>query len=57
MQLPRDVAGYRRYVFPLKSYQACGAVKLGKVELNSTFPEPGTSCHRVIPDAATECLH
>ena len=41
MQLPRDVAGSGRHVFPLKSYQACGAVKLGKVELNSTFRHLG----------------
>ena len=26
----RDVVGYRRHVFPLKSYQACGAVKTEK---------------------------
>ena len=41
MQLPRAVAGSRRHVFPLKSYQACGAVKPGKVELNSTFRHRG----------------
>ena len=34
-----------------------GCRKLGKVELNSTFPAPGTSCRRVIPDAGTECFH
>ena len=44
MQLLQDVAGYRNHVFPLKFYQACGAVKPGKVELNSTFPAPRTSC-------------
>ena len=35
-------AGYRRFIFPLKSYRACSAVKPGKVELNSTFPAPGS---------------
>ena len=30
----------------IKSYQVCGAAKPGKVELNSTFPAPGTSCRR-----------
>ena len=41
MQLPRDVVGYRRHAFPLKSYQACDAAKSGKVKLNSTFPARG----------------
>ena len=41
MQLPWDVAGSRRHAFPLKSYQACGAVKPEKVELNSTFQHRG----------------
>ena len=35
MQLHWDVAGYRRYVFPLKSYEECGAVK-SQLNLNST---------------------
>ena len=47
MQLPRDVAGSRRVVLPLKSYQACGAVKPAKVELNSTFRHRG---HRAAGD-------
>ena len=35
MQLHWDVAGYHRYVFPLKSYEECGAVK-SQLNLNST---------------------
>ena len=41
MQLLRDVAGSCRHVLALKSSQACGAVKPGKVELNSTFRHRG----------------